>query len=119
MRLIFRVLANAAAIIIAAKIVPGFLFTGTLIDLLIAGAILGLINALVKPVIKLLALPVIFLTLGLFNIVINIALLFLAAKFIPHLAIQGIWAAVLGVIIISIVNQLVSSLNKRGDINKY
>lgn len=118
MKLIFRVLANAAAILIASKIVPGFIFTGTPLELLLAGTILGLFNALVKPIVKFLTLPVIFLTLGLFNIVINIALLLLAAKFIPHLSIQGIWAAILGMLIISIMNQLVSSFNKHNIMNK-
>lgn len=119
MRLVFRILANGAAILIAARIVPGFIFDGTIIDLLIAGIILGIINALVKPVVKLLALPVIFLTLGLFSIVINVALLLLAAKFIPHLFIHGLWAAIWGVVIISLTNHLFSHFAHRGDYNKF
>lgn len=118
MRLIFRILANAIAILIAAKLVAGFVFTGTLVELLIAGAVLGIINALVKPIVELISLPVIFLTLGLFHVVINIAMLFLATKFIPQLSIEGLWAAVWGVVIISIMNHLVSHLHKRGDKNK-
>ena len=119
MRLIFRILANGAAILIAAKFVPGFVFTGTLVELLIAGAVLGIINALVKPIVELISLPAIFLTFGLFHIVINIALLLLAAKFIPELVIHGLWAAVWGVIIISVLNHLISHLNRHGDINKF
>jgi len=120
MRLLLRILANCAAIIIAAKYVPGFKFTGSLSDLLIAGAIIGLINALVKPIIELIALPVVLLTLGLFNIIINVALLLLAAKFIPHLTIHGFWPAFWGVVILSIMNHLISHLSRNtGDLNKF
>jgi len=120
MKLLLRILANCAAILIATKYVPGFVFKGSLTDLLIAGAVIGLINALIKPVIELIALPVVFLTLGLFNIVINIALLLFAAKFIPHLAIHGFWPAFWGVVILSIMNHLISHLNRNtGDINKF
>ncbi|HCP08972.1 MAG TPA: hypothetical protein DIT25_04210 [Candidatus Moranbacteria bacterium] len=119
MRLIFRILANAAAILIAVKVVPGFIFTGTPVELLIAGAVLGLINALIKPIIQLIALPVIFLTLGFFNIIINIALLLLAAKFLPYLKIETFLAAFLGVVILAIMNHLVTKLNRHGDINKF
>jgi len=115
MRLISRILANAAAILIAAKLVSGFVFTGTLVELLIAGVVLGIINALVKPVVELISLPVIFLTLGLFHIIINIAMLLLAARFIPQLSIEGLWAAIWGVVIISVMNHLVSHLHKHSD----
>lgn len=119
MKLIIRILANAAAILIAAKFVPGFIFGGTLFDLLVAGAIIGLINAVIKPAIAFISLPVIFLTLGLFYIILNVALLILAARFIPHLAIHGFWAAFWGVIIISLMNSLVSRLGRSKNFNNY
>jgi putative membrane protein len=118
MRLLIRILANSVAILIAVKLVPGFFFRGDWFDLLIAGAVIGLINGLVKPVVQLLALPAIFLTLGLFNILINIFLLLLADKFLDSLAIRTFWAAFWGVVIISITNHIISSLNKSGDLNK-
>ena len=105
-------MANSLAILIATRLVPGFIFSGDILNLLIAGAVIGLINALVKPVIQLLSFPVILLTLGLFNILINIFLLFLAAKFLPHLSIQTFWAAFWGVIILSLTNHIVSHLSK-------
>lgn len=120
MRLIIRILANCAAILIANKFVPGFIFRGTLTELIVAGAIIGLINALIKPIIELVALPVVLLTLGLFNIIINIGLLLLAAKFIPQLTIHGFWAAFWGVVIISLINHLVSHHSRNsGDLNKF
>ena len=120
MRLILRILANCAAILIATKYVPGFVFSGQPIDLLIAGVVIGLINALIKPIIELIALPVVFLTLGLFNIVINVGLLFLADKFLTQLTIKGFWPAFWAVIILSIMNHLISHVNRNtGDVNKF
>lgn len=119
MRLLIRILANAAAVLIAVKLVPGFNFSGSLTDLLIAGAVLGLLNGLVKPVLDLLALPVIFLTLGLFHLIINMFLLLLADKLLVQLAIKGLWALFWGAIIISIANHLASSFGKRGELNKF
>ncbi len=105
-------MANSLAILIAAKIVPGFVFSGNILSLLIAGAAIGLINALVKPVLQFFSIPFILLTLGLFNILINIFLLFLAAKLLPHLDIQTFGAAFWGVIIIGLTNYLISHLSK-------
>lgn len=119
MKLIIRILANAAAILIAAKLVPGFIFDGTPLDLLIAAVVIGFINAIVKPVVELVSLPVIFLTLGLFYIIINVVLLMLAAKFIPHLAIHGFWAALWGVIIISLINNFVTHFSRGKNLNNY
>ena len=109
---IIRILANALAIYLASQLVPGFIFDGTLANLLIAGVILGIINALVKPVVTLISLPLILLTFGLFHVVINIALLYLADYFTPQLEIQGLWAAIWGLVIISLTNNLVSFFQK-------
>jgi len=119
MRLVLRILANAAAIIIADKLVPGFIFSGTPVDLLIAALFLAVVNALVKPLVQLIALPIVFLTLGLFNIIINIAMLLLVAKLVPYLNIETWWAAFWGVVIVSLMNHLVSHLNAHGDLNNF
>jgi putative membrane protein len=112
MGLIIRILANSAAIWAADRLVPGFVFTGTYVDLLVAGVVLGLINALVRPILNIISFPIIFLTLGLFSLVINIFLLYLAASFLPSLQIQSLSAAFWGLIIISLVNNLVTHLSK-------
>jgi putative membrane protein len=121
MKIIIRILANCLAILIAAKLVPGFIFSGSSWDLLVAGTVIGLINALIKPIIELVALPVIFLTLGLFNIVINVGMLLLADRFLTHLTITGFWPAFWGVVILSLINHLISHLhrNKTNSINKF
>lgn len=107
-----QILANSLAILAADKLVSGFVFRGDWQDLFIAGAVLGIVNSLVRPIIKFLAFPVIILTLGLFAIIINIAMLFLAASFIPGLIINSFWAGFWAVIIISIINSVVSNIFK-------
>lgn len=112
LRIIIQIFANSTAILAADKLVPGFVFRGDWQELILAGIILGVVNLLVKPLIKLLTLPVIILTLGLFIIIINIAILYLAASFIPTLIINSFWAAFWSIIIISIVNSLIINIFK-------
>jgi putative membrane protein len=119
MKLILRIFANAVAILIAAKFIPGFVFSGAPIDLLIAGAIIGIVNAVIKPVITFISLPVIFFTLGIFYVILNVILLLLAAKFIPHLTIHGFWPAFWGVVIISFINSIVTHFGKSKNFNNY
>jgi putative membrane protein len=114
-RIIVYITANGLAILATDRIIPGFAFFGDWQDLMLAGAILGAINALLKPVLKFLAFPVILLTLGLFSIIINIALLYFAESLIPQLQVDGFWSAAGAVIIISIVNNLIMSLTKKGE----
>jgi putative membrane protein len=108
--IIVHILANAAAIWAASHIVPGFVFQGDWKDLLVAGVVLGVVNSLIRPIVKLLSFPIILLTLGLFTAVINIAMLFLVSWFLPTLSIHGLWAAVWGVILISFVNHVIVSI---------
>jgi len=113
MHIIIRILANSLAIFVASKVVHGFVFTGSWGELLVAGIILGIINSFVRPIVKLISLPLIFITFGLFSVVINIALILLATNFVPGWEIQGFWAAVWGIIVISLVNNFLSVLEKK------
>lgn len=109
MRLILRVLVNSGAIWIASQIIPGFMFTATPVSLLVAGAVFGLVNSLVKPIINLISFPFILITFGLFHIIINIVLFLIAASFVPNLAVKGAWAIIGGALIVSIANHLLTS----------
>jgi len=113
LRTLSYILVNSISIWTADYFIDGFNFEGNWQDLLIAGLVLGFVNSLIRPIIKLIALPIIFLTLGFFTIVINIALLFLVAKILPTLQIETFWAAFLGVFVISITNHLLSILTKK------
>lgn len=103
MRWIARIAANAVALL-ATTIVPGISFSGGWLLLLVAGAIFGLFNAIVRPIALLLSLPALILTLGLFYVVLNGILLWLAALIIPGYRVSGLVAAILGGLVVGIVN---------------
>jgi putative membrane protein len=110
--LLIRWAVIALAVLAAVYIVPGINVDGNdgFITVLIMAAVLGVVNTIVKPIVKLFSLPVIALTLGLFLIVINAAMLGLASWLVPHFNVDGILPALGGAIIISIVSWLLSFL---------
>ena len=109
MRFLLRVLLNAVAVFLAAQLIPGITVAspGTA---LLAGLVLGVVNAIVRPLLILFTLPATLLTLGLFLFVINAACLGLAAWFVPGFSISGFWAALFGALVISIISWLLSAL---------
>lgn len=113
MKFIAQILINALAIFLAAYLVPGFVFRGNILTLIIAGLILGLINFFIKPILRLISTPLIILTLGFFLIIINMALLWLLEYLVPDLTINGLWAYFWGVLIISGVNLFFSFSKKK------
>src|SRR3989338_10662888 len=104
MRFVVQILTNGLAIFLADYLLPGLVFTGNVLTLLLAGLILGLINFFLRPILKLISAPLIALTLGLFIIVINMGLLWLLEYLVSELTITGLWAYFWGTIIISAVN---------------
>ena len=109
MRFFARLVLNGIAIIVAAWIVPGLQLSGVL-PALVAGAILGVVNALVRPVLLILTLPLTLVTLGLFIFVINAICLGLTAAIVPGLEISGFWAAFFGALLVSIVSWILSGV---------
>ncbi len=109
-RLVIRLLINAVALWAAASWIDGIVFDGTIVEMIIVAGIFGLINAIIKPIINFFAFPFILLTLGLLTLVINAAMLWLTAAFTPALQVQGLIAAVLGSIVISVVSFFLSIL---------
>lgn len=100
--LIIRILVGALALWLAAVIVPGISVQGGL-TLLLAALLLGLVNGFVRPILIVLTLPITVVTLGLFLLVINAAMLGLVAWLLPGFAIAGFGSAVLGAIVVSLV----------------
>lgn len=92
-------------IYLAAQVVPGIALQGEpLWPALLAGLVLALVNALVRPVLKLITLPLTLLTLGLFLFVLNAFCLWLTSAVVPGFDIQGFRAAFLGALLISVVS---------------
>jgi len=104
-----RVLLGAFALLLAAYLIPGIEVTG-LYAAIIAAIILGLLHGLVRPILFILTLPITILTLGLFHFVINAALFMFAASFIEGFSVSGFWVALLGSLVVSIINTIGSRL---------
>lgn len=102
-KLILRALIGALGLWVATKLVAGISVDGPT-TLLIAAVVLGIVNAVVRPVVFLLTLPLTILTLGLFLLVINAAMLGLTALLLGGLRVDGPVPAILGSIVISIVS---------------
>jgi putative membrane protein len=110
MKLIIRLLINAAALWVAAYLVTGIDLDGSAAAILIVVLVFGLVNAIIKPILKLFSLPAVILTLGLFTLLINAAMLGLTAAVTDALTIDGFLPAILGAIVISIVSAVLSFL---------
>ena len=115
LRLVIHILSNALGIWAAARLVPGIYFDGDWKWLILAGAVLGFINFFIKPIVKIISLPLIWVTLGLFTIVINVLMFNLVAHIVGALVIETWTAAFWAVVVISIINYFVSSLVKEKD----
>jgi len=109
MRFLVRLVVNAAAVFLAANLVPGIAVTGFGVALL-AGLLLGLVNAVIKPILIVLTLPFTIVTLGLFIFVVNAVCLGLVAWLVPGFTISGFWAALFGAIVISLVSWLLHAV---------
>ena len=109
MRFLLRLLLNGIAIIIAAWFVPG-VYLGGIVPALLAGAILGFVNALVRPILLLLTLPFTLITLGLFIFVVNAICFALTAALVPGFEISGFFAALFGAIIVSLVSWALNAM---------
>jgi putative membrane protein len=101
MRFIIYALAAAAGFWIASRLVHGVHVHDT-VSLLLAGVVLGILNALIRPILAILTFPLTILTLGLFLFVINGITVWLVTAFIHGVQISGLWPAILTALIISI-----------------
>ncbi|GAB79440.1 putative membrane protein [Austwickia chelonae] len=119
MSFIARTLAVAAATAVAAWIVPGITLTGSgaggkALTLILVALIIGVVNAVVKPVVQFLTGCLVVISLGLFLLVINALMLLLSSWVAQHLAlgfhVRGFWAAFFGSIVISVVSGLITWL---------
>lgn len=77
---------------------------------LLAGLLLGLFNLLVKPIVKIVSLPINVLTLGLFNIIINAGMLWIVDYFIKGLKVSGFWGYIWGSLVISVISIVLSKI---------
>ena len=82
-KLLFHIISGVLGIFLAAKFVPGVEFYGTFLMLIIVGTVIGLVNFLIKPFLKAISLPIRILTLGIFSLVINMAMIWFVEIIFP------------------------------------
>ena len=116
MGIFIRWLILTAAIIAASYLIDGIRISG-FFSAFFAAAVLGILNALFRPILFILTLPINIMTLGLFTFIINALLLKMASGVIPGFDVHGFWSAVFAALIISGVNWILSSfINEQGRI---
>ena len=112
MLFLIRLLVNAAALLVATQIVPGVSLSGGALPLLGVALVFGVVNALIRPVAKILTFPLIILTLGIFALVINGLMLWLTSSLSSALGlgfdVSGFWAAFWGALVVSLVSTILS-----------
>jgi putative membrane protein len=109
MRFRVRLVRNGLAIIIAAWLLPGIHISSSL-SALLAGVILGFVNAIVRPVLFFLTLPLTLLTLGLFIFVLNAICFALTAWLVPGFSVDGFFSALVGALLVSVVSWILNGL---------
>lgn len=112
MRFLLRLLATAAALWVAVVLIPGISYTGGPLGLLGVALVFGFVNAVIRPILKLLTCPLVVLTLGLFVFVLNAFLLWLTSEISQAFGIgfdvDGFIAALVGALIVGIVSTVLN-----------
>ncbi|MFB0519201.1 MAG: phage holin family protein [Acidobacteriota bacterium] len=109
-RALLRILINSLALYLAARWVSGIGFDGKWWELLLAGLVLSIFNMILRPILLLVTFPLLIITLGLFYFVVNGVILYLLPFFIPGFRVEGIVPAIIGALVISLVNLILNWL---------
>ncbi len=105
--LVIRMLVAMLGLFLASKLLPGVSIHGTG-TFILAAILLGIVNAVVRPIAFVLTLPLTIVTLGLFLLVLNAAMFGLVAALLDNFAVSGFWSALFGAIIVSITSTIAS-----------
>ena len=114
-RLLLRFAGNVAAIWLAAKLIDGVSYGSDSGTLLLAALVLTIANWTVRPIVTLLAIPLIILTLGVALFFVSLAMLALTAWLVDGFRIDGFWAAVAATVLVWLVNLVASAAARRDD----
>lgn len=109
LRFIIQAVVTAIGLWLSARIVPGVEFTSTG-SLAAAAVILGIVNAIVRPIMVVLTLPLTIITFGLFLLVVNAAMIGLTSVFLDGFAVNGFWAGIGAAIVTGVVSWIAGSL---------
>lgn len=107
MKIIIRYLGTVAAVLLTVYLVPGVSVTGGWVNIFLLALVWSVITMVIKPVLTLLTLPVTIVTFGLFSLILNALLFWAMTLIVPGFSVAGFWAALIGVIVLSILNWLI------------
>lgn len=110
--ILFRWVINAVALVVVSNIIPGF-GVSTFYSALIAALVLGLVNALIRPLVFILTLPVTVVTLGLFTFVINALMIWLVSTMVKGFEVSGFVPALLAALMLWVISLLTNWLIKQ------
>lgn len=111
MGIIINLLVSGAAVFIAGYLLPG-VHVDSFVTAVIVAVVLGIVNAILKPILLLLTLPINLITLGLFTFVINAVLVLLVSKIVPGFTVASFWWALIFSLVLSIVNGFLHRFTK-------
>jgi putative membrane protein len=109
MHLLLRWILNTLALFIVVTLVPGFYYR-SVVTLVIAALVLGLLNAIVRPILFILTLPLTVVTLGLFLLVLNAVMLELTAMLVPGFRIESFGWAIVGALVLAVISLITNRI---------
>jgi putative membrane protein len=112
---VIRLFVNALALGAAAWLFDGIEMSGAFPDVLLVALVFGLLNAILKPILLFLSIPLLIVTLGFFALVVNALLLLLLSRALEGFEVSGFWTAVFGSIVISVVTIVLGAVLKDAD----
>jgi putative membrane protein len=122
MPFLIRLLVNAAALWVATRLVPGVTFDGGALPFLGVALLFGVVNAFLRPVLKILTFPLIVFTLGVFALVVNGLMLWLTSSLSASLGlgfhVSGFWSAFWGAIVVSVTSLALSLLIRERSVDR-
>lgn len=114
--ILIRWIINAVALILASHVIKG-IEVDNLLAAFVAAAVLGVMNAVVRPILILLTLPITLLTLGLFILIVNGFMLYVAGAVVNGFHVNGFWSSVFGALFLSVISWIANAfINDRGRI---
>ena len=110
MQVVLRYLGTLAAVILTVYLVPGIVVTGGWEAILLAALVWSVLVTVIKPVLKIIALPITIITFGLFALVLNAFLFYMMAWIVPGFAVANFLGALLGALVLSVLSWLIHQI---------
>lgn len=112
MNFLTKLIVSSLAVLVTSYLLPG-VEVNSIFTAIAVAAVLSLLNAVIKPILIILTIPITVVTLGLFLLVINAAMILLASDLVPGFSVPGFWTALFFSIILSVINSLFHGLAKK------